>query len=253
MVASCQKTSNGIIDPLPTTNATQLNFIGNDTIDIGKYMNRQPPGPTLTDSFQVTLDPTAGFSFLDVSVSNDSGNILFDTSFSNLHGDIVSGGLSFNPSSVYVGDLNYTFTPHSVDGSSGSYLTGVVRLVNLSADNPPLITSVAAPDSIESGNISLVLTASVQDPYGLTDIKKVYFNVTKPDGTPSTGNPFEMFDDGGASGGGDVDQKAGDGVYTLGIDLSTSNPLGVYIFTFYAVSRSGITSAPFAHSIRIYQ
>lgn len=125
---------------------------------------------------------------------------------------------------------------------------------NAVIDDSAVIENVSAPDSVQTGNVSLTLYATVQDPNGLNDIQRVYFTVTKPDGTPSTGNPFPMYDDGGSgSAAGDVNQTAGDGIYTLGINLSSSNPLGTYTFTFYAVTRSGITSSPVVHQITVYQ
>ena len=252
ITSSCQKADNTIIDTSQPINATQLTFVGKDSVDIANYHATIPPSFVISDSFVVTLSSVNGFSYLNVKVENDSGIALAQESFSSLKGDSIGGNFSFSPSSVYVGDLNYTFTPYNNDGTPGNYSSKMVHLYN-SASNPPVIDSVSAPDSIKSANVSLILYATVQDAYGISDIQEVYFNVTKPDGTPSTGNPFTMFNDGGASGaGGDADQIAGDNIFTLGINLSASNVLGTYIFTFYAVNRSGVKSAPFSHNIRIY-
>ncbi len=256
-LSACQKASNIVIDSSQQiVNATHLTFAGKDSIDIASYINSHPPGLTITDTFHVTLNPVGGFSYLDVKVENDSTTILTEQSFSNLQGDSISGVLSFAPTSVYVGDLTYEFTPYGTNGTAGNYMVQTVHLYN-SVTNPPVIDSVSVPDSIQVDPLYTVvadLYAKVQDPYGLTDISKVYFNSTRPDGTPATGNPYLMYDDGGASGaGGDDDVVAHDGVYTLGIQLPPTTTLGTYTFTFYAVNRSGVSSAPVSHNIRVYK
>jgi hypothetical protein len=255
LVAACQKTSETIVDTLQPINVQLIAFVGDDSIDIANYHPNNSPPFVISDSFLVTIAPLAGFSFLNVSVQNDSGNILFTESYSSLHGDSIGGTFYFMPASIYVGSLIYSFTAYNNDGTPGNYQTKVVRVFN-SASNPPVVDSVSAPDSlmISTDTVTTVLTAYVHDPFGLNDISKVYFNVTKPDGTPSTGNPFLMYDDGGASHSpGDVDPTPNDGHYTLGISLPPNTTIGTYTFTFYASNRSGILSNPFRHKITVYK
>ena len=254
MVAACQKANNVVIDSSQIINAQLVAFVGKDSIDIAHYHATTPPSFVISDSFLVLLSSVEGFSNLTVSVTNDSGSLLTMQSFTSLHGDSIGSSFYFAPSSVYVGYLTYTFTAYNNDGASGNYATKMVRLFN-SANSLPVIKNIIAPDSIESGSTVDTLYAVVQDPNGLSDIQGVYFDVTLPNGNPATGNPHAMYDDGGASGvsNGDVDQKAGDGIYTLGISLSPSNPLGTYTFTFYAINRSGASSDSVSHEITIYR
>jgi hypothetical protein len=255
MLGACQKSNDIVVDnSQKIINATQLVFTGSDSIDIANSINVHPPNLSIKDSFKVALSSVDGFSYLDVKVENDSGTVLTEQSFTSLKGDSVVGSFSFIPSSVYVGYLTYTFTPYNNSGASGNYETRQVRMYN-SKDRAPVIDSVSAPDSLMVGSdtTKIILTAFVHDPSGVTNIATAYFNVTKPNGEPGSGNPNTMYDDGKASGlPGDVDPVAGDGQYTLGIALPPGTATGIYIFTFYAINRSGLESYPFIHKIKVY-
>jgi len=94
------------------------------------------------------------------------------------------------------------------------------------------------------------LSIKATDPDGQSDIQKVFFNSYRPDGSPSTGNPFQMFDDGnfnGQSG----DSEAGDGIYSLTVQLPTTTQRGTYRFVFQATDRSGAQSNEVSHLLRV--
>ena len=253
-LSACQKANDLIIDnPQQIVNATHLTFLGSDSIDIAGYHATTPPSFGISDTFTVTLSSTEGFSHLEVTVENDSSTVLYQQDYTSLEGNSISGNFSFFPASVYVGSLVYKFTPYDINGVAGNYIIQSVSLFN-SSTTPPVIDSVTVPDSVQiNPNYSVIvdLYAKVHDPYGLGNIAEVYFNSTKPDGTPATGNPYLMYDDGGANGG--DDQIAGDGIYTLGITLPPTTTPGIYRFVFYAVNRSGVSSAPVSHNIKVYK
>jgi hypothetical protein len=93
----------------------------------------------------------------------------------------------------------------------------------------PVLYDLVAPDSVERGaTLPAPIFVSVYDPDGLGDIDSVYFDVTKPDGSPgSTG--IKLRDDGQFG-----DSSAGDGTYSVGITSSVDNMPGDYIFRFSA-------------------
>lgn len=127
----------------------------------------------------------------------------------------------------------------------------LVRFLSFVIPNrPPVLGNLSAPDTI-SRNIGKPLTLSihVEDPEGLGDILRVYFNVTKPNGLPSEGNPFALYDDGDTIQHGDL--VAGDGIYSRTIVISPQNDLGVYRFDFYAEDRSGALAGPLTHFITV--
>lgn len=176
---------------------------------------------------------------------------LYDT---GMHGDEQSSDGIY----TYQGDLSetliragmYRFRFRAKDKHSAESLP-VVRFVSLVMPNrPPVLTNLSAPDTV-SRNIGRPFTLSIQveDPEGLGDILRVYFHVTKPNGLPSEGNPFAMYDDGDVIQHGDA--VAGDGIYSRTIVISPQNDLGVYRFDFYAEDRSGALAGPLTHLMTI--
>ena len=125
----------------------------------------------------------------------------------------------------------------------------VVRKITmtLTGNQPPVLSNLSAPDIISrSVPRSFLISVQVDDPQGPDDIRIVYFNSTKPDGSPASGNPFIMADDGSS---GDV--QAGDGIYSLTIQITLQNDVGVYRFDFFAEDFGGAVSDPLVHYITV--
>lgn len=259
VVSACQKASNVIIDNSRVVNSS-LRFFSGDSVDIAHYINQDSSQLVLSDSFRVDMSYPASFSYLEVTVKNDSGTLIAADRFNSIADSTVSGKVIVVPPTVYVGDLTYTFVAYNQVGAAGNEVSAILSLFN-SENLPPIIDSVSAPDSVEIDSthaILFYLYATASDPNGLNDIKRVYFDTFKPNGQPSTGNPFPMYDDGGASGNpADGDSVANDGIFTLiiqlpALDAPTPPALGTYVFKFYAEDRSGAVSKPFSHDIRVY-
>jgi hypothetical protein len=83
------------------------------------------------------------------------------------------------------------------------------------------------------------------DQNGLSDIDKVYFVVYRPDGTTNNSQNL-MFDDGNLTDHGD--QTAGDGIYSLLIQITSANQKGTYRLEFQAKDRGGKLSNIINHS-----
>ena len=254
LIAACQKADDVVIDSSQPINA-QLKFFDRDSLDIAPYLSSASPQKVISDSFQIGISNVQGFSYLQVSVVNDSGTVVGQLSFPSASNNTIAGTVAFTPPSFYVGDLIYTFTAFNLHGTAGNSATKLLKLYN-SANLPPVIDSLIIPDSVQldTTQITLIdLYAFVHDPNGLNDIARVYFNSVLPNGNPSSGNPFGMYDDGGASGASsDNDQVANDGTYSLEVKLPPNAPLGTFKFTFYAVDRSGAVSVPVTHNIKVY-
>ena len=128
-------------------------------------------------------------------------------------------------------------------------VTDTVLVESPVINNPPVITQVAGPDTLSRAQGgTYLLTAAVTDPQGLDDIQKVTFNTFKPDGSPSSGNPFSMYDTGS-----DGDAAAGDGIYSFQFTISQSNVTGQYRFEFQAQDKPGATSNVAVHIITVIQ
>lgn len=170
----------------------------------------------------------------------------------------VEGGIAADggPGAFFfIGDMTSLLTGSGVHrfrfcarDKAGLESIPVVREVSVILPNdPPVLSGVSAPDTIDRNSEEpILLSIAVTDPQGASDIRRVYFNTTKPNGTPSSGNPFLMLDDGTAG-----DTVAGDGVYSLQIIISASNTLGNYRFDFYAEDNAGAVGGPVTRVITV--
>ncbi len=134
----------------------------------------------------------------------------------------------------------YTIRVLVVDsrGRLGNQLQGLFRFLAREG-HPPVIEAVEGPDRIKrpaSGEPPVLLkyVAIVSDPEGPENILRVVMR------TPG-GQEFEMFDDGGQESN-SGDEVAGDGKYTLTVQLTSEVPPGTYVFYFQAFDREGLAS-----------
>ncbi|MEZ4702431.1 MAG: hypothetical protein R2834_19010 [Rhodothermales bacterium] len=136
------------------------------------------------------------------------------------------------------GDIgNYTVLVYAVDedGLLSNQVRGTFVLEN--KGEPPVVESVEAPDTVQrpaAGEQTLVkIVATVSDPDGLGNISRVLlWNTAAP------GDRFDLFDDG--QGGGD--ETAGDGRYTITVQVASDNTPGPRVFAFQAIDRAGLES-----------
>ncbi len=161
------------------------------------------------------------------------------------------------------GKIKRTYSTVQFQGKRGRYVFRLVGLDRSGAESypqlasvyfygqthndPPVLSDVSAPDSISRSKVNdFVFSVRVADPQGPEDIAEVYILVTKPDGTPSSGNPFRL-NDRGQNG----DAVAYDGIYSSGFQIPASTPLGNYIFEIHAVDVSGAQAPVFQHIITV--
>ncbi|MDH7514836.1 MAG: hypothetical protein QHI48_03015 [Bacteroidota bacterium] len=110
----------------------------------------------------------------------------------------------------------------------------------------PFFCGLTAPDTVDlplEGFDIIRLALCVDDSSGRADIKRVLFNSFLPSGKPSSGNPFPMYDDGTH---GDI--TAGDGTYSLDVQLPATAERGRYRFEFFAYDLGNL-SAFLSHTI----
>jgi len=120
---------------------------------------------------------------------------------------------------------------------------------NGSSNVSPIISNLNAPDTITvvppKSVFAITLTAS--DENGLNDIADVYFITYKPDG--STNNTKSYLLDNGNNSNGDL--VAGDGIYSIVVEITTKNLKGDYTFEFKARDRRGKYSNTINHKITV--
>ncbi len=145
-----------------------------------------------------------------------------------------------------VGD--YRLTVRGFDARGNASLPIHTKLRVLAGGRPPYFCGLTAPDTVDlpdDGFILILIEACVADSSGAGDIKRVLFNSFLPSGTPSSGNPFFMFDDGSHG-----DRIAGDGIYSLNIQLPSTAQKGRYRFEFFAYDLGNL-NAFLSHTITV--
>lgn len=156
-------------------------------------------------------------------------------------------------------------------------LAGGLAILLLACSNPsetnqgpPEILQIDLQDSLQvppSGQFNKALVqVTVDDPDGASDVEKVWFLSLKPDSTYANGgNPIYLVDNGlpfnldnllsgNATKVGDL--VAGDGIWTFTTliinDLNYPPQTGTYVFSFYAMDKSGDLSAGVIDSIEVF-
>ncbi len=196
--------------------------------------------------------------FCDVYASdntklNSAPLSLYDNGKSQNGDDAASDGTYSNkfPLSEFYPNGIYNIKYYVTDKSN---VTKQVALGNFKYDNaqnntaPVISDAVVDPDSAVVTSTTIILASvKVFDENGLSDIEKVYFVVYRPDGTTSNTQNL-MFDDGLSLHG---DQTAGDGIYSLIIEINSTNAKGTYRLEFQARDRGGKLSNIINHSLLI--
>lgn len=151
----------------------------------------------------------------------------------------------YYPNGIY--NIKYFVTDKS--STTKQVALGTFKFDNGQANLAPIIfDDIVDPDSAIVTDTTIILTSiKVSDQNGLSDIDKVYFVVYRPNGTTSN-NQNLMFDDGLSVHG---DQTAGDGIYSLIIEIYSTNTKGTYRLEFQAKDRGAKLSNIINHTLLI--
>jgi hypothetical protein len=266
LLSSCQNNEDGPIDPshLPPyimLMSVSPDAFNTDTINVGP---QRLPDDRLTLSVLIAVsvsDPEGYDDLADViaQVSKPESNIAVQTT--QLHDDgkppdisardgVFSALLPFTIVRSDIGDLGLSVIARDKATLTSNLMRRSIRIQRL--NRPPVVSDVSAPDTIAVGAspIAFRLTVRASDPDGQDDIRRVYFNSFRPDGTPAAGNPFSMYDDGDTNGQ-SGDATRGDGIYSLIVQLAPGTASGVYRFEFQASDRSAAVSTVIVHRITV--
>jgi hypothetical protein len=174
------------------------------------------------------------------------------------NGDVISGDGIFSAqltadfAKKQPGLFSFRFQAFDQKGNASNSLVKVVALFD-SNNEPPVISDLVAPDTLKLNPtqvVKFIVSVKAADPQGLENISRVYFNSYKPpDGEPSVSNPFYVNDSGNFSQHGD--QVAGDGIYSLRLEMPPSTITGDYRFVFEAVDRSNAISNQIEHIVTV--
>jgi len=250
---SCDKISDSIIDPVNTSMTGRI--ISANIPDSVVYTSLDS---VITVSLQID-DPSdiAGITLNLISpnsINLISSKQLFDD------GDITNHGDSTSSDNIYS-----TLIPFSKNWSNGIYsmefsfqftnnikqnvAIGYLFYLNSDERYAPYIFNLNAPDTLFLGTaiITALMSIEAADSNGQADIQMVYFQSFRPDSTTS-GNLFELFDDGTTEHGDDL---AGDGVYSIIIQLPPNAMAGEWRFDFQAIDKTDSLSNVISHDIDI--
>lgn len=132
----------------------------------------------------------------------------------------------------------------SIDGSVsvqydilelGTVIRSYYDTLNVIANLPPVITEITMPDTIvrpvpgRDGSITykdLMISLSVDDPNGIYDVTSAYFQVLN-NSTEQWSSDYDMYDTGEEG-----DATAGDGIFSRGLQISSSNSAATNHFRF---------------------
>ena len=177
---------------------------------------------------------------------------LLDNGDELLNGDLAAEDNIFSgkfsvPKNIANGDYEIQFLVKAKNSAEHFAAAKKIKLFNGQENVPPVISNLQAPDTLTAPELEIQLSIDVEDPNGLVGTK-VYFLVTRPDGT-SHGNKVFMFDDGDEELHGD--ENAGDGRYSLKISLPSDTNKGTWRFDFQAEDNDGALSNIISHNIVI--
>jgi len=168
-----------------------------------------------------------------------------DNAFSQDFADDGTAGDRVGGDGVFTGVLNasallaqatsefiFDFTL-SEGGKNASDPVSITILQNPTAGHPPVISGLTAADTVHTGQVTeFLLTVSVSDPEGLSDISSVTrVNVTL------NGQPRALRDD-GLNG----DVTPSDGIFTERVSVNPAPAPGNYLFRVQAYDKLGLIS-----------
>lgn len=176
---------------------------------------------SLVTDLRVDLDLN-GFALSELQTTlNDSG----------LDGDVISGDKVFSRNIVLdrIDSTNGLIIANYNIIENGVSIKSYVDSLEIIANLPPVITEITMPDTIvrpSTGSKTLLFSISVDDPNGAYDVINAYFQVLS-NSTGQWSSDYGMFDNGEEG-----DEIAGDGIFSRGLQISSSNSAATNYFRF---------------------
>lgn len=253
LFASCEKEDTSVVDPrltFPVILGTFITPSVYDTSDVNGTAWALVISEETVASVTVTVKNPLN-SEIGIFNLRDDGAAPDTTSGDGKY----TGYFTFSMQCRLVGEYKAEFLAKNVSGLNSSLNTETFAVIN-SNNQPPVLSNLIAPDSLQrpaTGESVVFLRITATDPNGQCDLPNngVFFNSIRPDGVPSSGNPFFMYDDGDTLS--HCDAVLGDGNYSLCIRISSTNLTGTYTFKYNARDRSNVLSDTLFHTIYVYQ
>jgi hypothetical protein len=250
LIWGCEKTYDDLIDS--GTDNYQVSSIAGikDTVDM------KVPGDSLLNLKLIFTPPSQVYkAYFDVYASDNSKLNSTPIEMYKIIDDLYEN--QFILKREYpIGNYTVKFSAEGFEGNIKQVALGTFYFKNGQDNLPPMISNLVIPDTIAKG-VTFIFTVNARDPNGLIDIRYVYFELYRPDGTvvqnpPNSGNTLIFMDDTG-----DFvhfgDEIAGDGIYSFKnffLD-DPSTQTGNWKFVFQAIDRSNSLSNIVEHYLLV--
>lgn len=244
LVWGCEQTFDNVVD------TSSANFQVTSIVGIKDTVDLRVPGDSLL-SLRVIFTPQSEINrvFFDVYDSDSKRLNSIPIEMQEVLNKIYEAFIILTREAP-IGNYTVRFSATGPDGVNKQVAISKFYFKNGQDNLPPAISNtVIEPDTVVVNAPTVIFSSvDVQDPNGLEDIAEVYFKVYRPDGTTNNSKVF-LFDDGNTSENGDL--VAGDGTYSLLIQVDQSNQKGTYRFEFQAKDRIGDPSNIINHFVLI--
>ena len=240
IIISCEKVET-VTEPFPLSEIDFSFLQASNKLHISTKALKEYQG-SLLDSIMVLWQGTS------ISNTADTIRLLDDGTYGDLIAKDELFSRKINNSSIYLKNVIPSSAKDSVflrilgqyDNKelvlSETFILGNIR---------PKLGSIFVPDTVIrplpnqdpniTNTVKFSITASVSDPNGLDDVKRVFFRSYHVglDSMMYDGNPILLYDDGtGADGSGDL--QKGDGTFTRTISMTENATIGTYNWSFEA-------------------
>lgn len=204
------------------------------------------PAPGQSANVTFTIANPGGGSTYATGMLHDDG-ILPDSAAGD---GKYTGTVTFSIQRVEVGYFELSVVGAISDVVSSNTVRKVIPVFRSS--RAPFLYDLSAPDTVvlpPANQVLLILmSVAASDSDGPEDVRDVYFrNLDSPSDTT---RKFFLYDDGdvnGLSG----DSLAGDGVYSIIVQLPSGTPAATYRFSFEAEDRLDLISTPIIHPLTV--
>jgi hypothetical protein len=151
--------------------------------------------------------------------------------------------LSSPPDTTNPGEYDFSFKAKDKGGAESNQIVEKARVVG---NEPPQLSNLVAPDSLEAGKDSAFFSVVVTDPQGLVDIASVYLDIEHPT-SPWNPDTTSLFDDGSHG-----DSTADDGIFSLLLGPPPEYALnGNYEYVFRAKDIKGKRSEALTKVVKV--
>ena len=261
LLAGCEDPGTGTLDPRGNPPFLKDAAVTPDSINLGSLT----PGPSgllavALATVRVTDPDQGGVLTATVEVyplANEpprASTALHDDGIApdaNAGDGIYSARVQFQVTESDAGRFRVRFSAVDDLGLRGNTVERSLLLARPKENAPPELSALIAPDTVTlpaTGSLLVTMSVVVTDSDGYGDIRDVYFrSLNSSDPT----RRFFLKDDGGAGTPSSGDTVAGDGRFSIIVQLPSTTPRRDYTFAFQASDAPGDTSATLLHVLTV--